>query len=305
MKLLFVLVVAFFVISCNKNEKPKITEEDLKKVEVKEVKKQDIKVEKIEDVKAEKKIEEAKVEQKEESKKEGTVIEIEDFDESAYKYTATTQNGKMHFFKIALKGKIRGAYYYENNPVKKYLEGNITKTDIVLTEKDSNGKELNVFNLYAIKEKEGLFGTMTNLETKKTTKIYFEGGNIWPTKYENIYGFDTELKESEVESIVIDLKKQILDKNKEALAKFMNYPLNFNISGPNYTTKPFKIKNEKEFLEKFDTIMTDDFIKRIKETEPMNLFCKYGISFGDRGEIWLNEKDENGKKVLKVVTINH
>jgi len=58
MKLLVVLVVAFFVISCNKNEKPKITEEDLKKVEVKEVKKEEVKVEK--------KTEEVKVEKKEE-----------------------------------------------------------------------------------------------------------------------------------------------------------------------------------------------------------------------------------------------
>ncbi len=54
MKLLFVLVVAFFVISCNKNDKPKITEEDLKKVEVKEVKKEEVKVEtKTEEVKKE------------------------------------------------------------------------------------------------------------------------------------------------------------------------------------------------------------------------------------------------------------
>lgn len=169
-----------------------------------------------------------KIEKKYEFKEKETRIDLDYFDESAYQYSAETEKGKLYLFLIALKGNARGGYYYENEMIKRNISGTVSKREYNLSEKEETGGEIVNFYLYQTKEKEGLSATITNTKTGKVTKVIFKGGSIWPAKYENIYGYETTLTEKEVGTFAIELKKQILDKNKEWISKQVKYPLSVN-----------------------------------------------------------------------------
>jgi hypothetical protein len=99
-----------------------------------------------------------------------------------------------------------------------------------------------------------------------------------------------------VELFMKKTKESIIKKQKDWLSQNIKYPIFVSVFN-----KRIKIKNQKEFLEKYSGIFSEKFINEIKKSCSCDLFSNYeGAMFAD-GLIWVYEFNEN----LKITTINN
>ncbi|GGG72209.1 hypothetical protein [Paenibacillus radicis (ex Gao et al. 2016)] len=91
------------------------------------------------------------------------------------------------------------------------------------------------------------------------------------------------------------LQKEVKAKNKEAVAGLVSYPLRVNSGG-----KSIEIKNKKQFIAKYNQIITDKVKKKLLAQKEADLFVNWkGVMVGD-GEVWIGQF---GKKIA-VFAIN-
>ena len=99
-----------------------------------------------------------------------------------------------------------------------------------------------------------------------------------------------------VELFMKKTKESIIKKQKDWLSQNIKYPI--SVAAFN---KRIKIKNQKEFLEKYSGIFSEKFINEIKKSCSCDLFSNYeGAMFAD-GLIWVYEFNGN----LKIIAINN
>ncbi|MCR8842210.1 hypothetical protein NQ117_00790 [Paenibacillus sp. SC116] len=91
------------------------------------------------------------------------------------------------------------------------------------------------------------------------------------------------------------LKKEVRANNKKVVAHLISYPLRVNKDG-----KATLIKTKKQFIAKYDQIITKQVKKKLLEQDPDNVFVRdVGVSIGE-GTMWVSQF---GKKIA-VYAIN-
>jgi hypothetical protein len=124
-------------------------------------------------------------------------------------------------------------------------------------------------------------------------------GSFGGTK-DKIYAAFTKKSNEEVENFLKTLKKDIINKNKAQVAEVVSYPLLVKTNDNKQL-----IENENEFIENFELIFYDDYVKKIKEYILLNLGATYkGMWFGS---IMINDlaPDINSEFKLKIDYINN
>jgi len=91
------------------------------------------------------------------------------------------------------------------------------------------------------------------------------------------------------------LQKNVAKNNKAAVADSITFPLRVNHNG-----KSVMIKSKKEFIKKYDNIMTAKVKKKLLAQKIDNLFVNWkGVMVGD-GEVWLGQT----KDKISIIAIN-
>jgi hypothetical protein len=76
----------------------------------------------------------------------------------------------------------------------------------------------------------------------------------------------------------------VLRRHKSTAAEYVSYPATFQLGG-----KRRKLANSKQFLTYYDRLFTRDFVAKIKNGVPHNMFANtQGIMIAD-GAVWFNE----------------
>ncbi|MFD0618470.1 hypothetical protein ACFQZR_13455 [Paenibacillus sp. GCM10027629] len=83
------------------------------------------------------------------------------------------------------------------------------------------------------------------------------------------------------------LQKAVVSNNKKEVANFISYPLHVNQKG-----KTVLIKSKKQFIEKYNQIMTDKVKEKLLAQKAKDVFVNWqGVMVGD-GEVWIRPQDE-------------
>jgi len=118
-------------------------------------------------------------------------------------------------------------------------------------------------------------------------------------------GFDNLFGESKKHvAFFWQIKKVFSEGNPESIASLVSYPLTIRGAG----TTIDKIESRKEFVEKFDMIITDRIKEVVERQELSDLGASSGgVRFG-LGDLWYSGICQAGKcenMVMKIVQINH
>ena len=177
--------------------------------------------------------------------------------------------------------KLWGSYYNVQELKRHEVKGRYSNGKISFTE-EKDGKETASFQgTYKDLKKPTLSGTYTTGEKVNNTSLSYHiqfpavpGDNL----YDPICADSTEA----VEEFCTKVKKDILAKNKEAIAAKIYYPMVVHIDG-----KETKIKTTEEFIQNFDKIFYPKFVESIKKNSiPMNMCNSYkGVWFGFNREL--------------------
>ena len=120
-----------------------------------------------------------------------------------------------------------------------------------------------------------------------------------PHTYETSYEMVTNFSTAEVEAFAREVREQILNHDWAGLSEKTAFPV--TIAGSRY-------ENADELLAADpDSIITDDFISKIREERCENMFfSSNGIMMGETGQVWFAEVlDDNYKsQELKIIAIN-
>jgi len=177
--------------------------------------------------------------------------------------------------------KLWGSYYNVEELKRYEVKGQYSGNKISFSEM-KDGKEISSFQgTYTDAKKPTLSGTYTAGEkVNNTTLTYHIQFPAVPGKnlYDPICADSTE----EVEEFCTKVKKDILAKNKEAIAAKIYYPMVVHIDG-----KETKLKTKEEFVANFDKIFYPEFVEAIKKNSiPMNMCNSYkGVWFGFNREL--------------------
>ncbi len=95
-----------------------------------------------------------------------------------------------------------------------------------------------------------------------------------------VAGFDDPL---EFEESFIKLQHLIKEDDRASVARYVSYPLDYSSNGTEYS-----VANKEEFIEKYDTIITDKVKASFSNQSIEQLFVNsYGVSVGN-GEVWIS-----------------
>lgn len=131
---------------------------------------------------------------------------------------------------------------------------------------------------------------VSNKELNFSINLSSRSGETLENRY--FPGLSTE----SVELFIKKTKESIVKKQKEWLSQNIKYPISVAVFN-----KKIKIRNQKEFLEKYAGIFSEKFITELKKSCSCDIFSNYqGAMFAD-GLIWINEFNGN----LKITTINN
>lgn len=91
------------------------------------------------------------------------------------------------------------------------------------------------------------------------------------------------------------LQKAVANNDKKAVSKLVHYPLNVNSNG-----KTKVIKNQKQFIKEYKTILTKKVKNAILKQDPERVFVNQYGARTDQGEVWISKFD----KKLRIYAIN-
>lgn len=110
-------------------------------------------------------------------------------------------------------------------------------------------------------------------------------------KFNPIAGFT----EKEFNKYFPVLQKAVANNDKKAVSKLVQYPLNVNSNG-----KTKVIKNQKQFIKEYKTILTKKVKNAILKQDPETVFVNQYGARTDHGEVWISKFD----KKLRIYAIN-
>lgn len=113
---------------------------------------------------------------------------------------------------------------------------------------------------------------------------------------EGTYSIYTEAAKADVESEAAAIRQAVLDKDWEAFARYVEFPI---------SVKDVTYEDEEEFLKAdWNDILSDAFFFAVAQEACQDMYvCEKGIVFGN-GQIWLAEVNDGQTKSIKVVEIN-
>lgn len=115
-------------------------------------------------------------------------------------------------------------------------------------------------------------------------------GNTYETRYP-LSSSNTK----DIEEFASKIKLYITEINKTGLAEIITYPIRVTINGSNVS-----ISNKEEFVKKYDAIINDKFVEKIKNCYTKYLFSNYeGIMLGD-GEIWFGNINNSELRIFAI-----
>lgn len=103
-----------------------------------------------------------------------------------------------------------------------------------------------------------------------------------------IAGFDDP---KEFEDFFKKLQRLIKEDDRASVARYVSYPLKYSSNGTEYS-----VVNKEEFIEKYDTIITEQVKTVFSNQDIKQLFVNaYGVSVGN-GEVWISMIDGTEEK---------
>lgn len=95
-----------------------------------------------------------------------------------------------------------------------------------------------------------------------------------------VAGFDDPV---EFESFFKNLQKLIAEDDRDNVARYVSYPLNYSNNGSEYS-----VANKDEFIEKYDSIITEQVKAAFSNQSIEDIFVNsYGVSVGN-GDVWIS-----------------
>lgn len=195
--------------------------------------------------------------------------------------------------------KVTGSYFYKKYLKDIPLSGEFTgERDLVLRESDADGKPAGTFTLRFAESDprhkrtgdtltvDVLTGKWTSADGSKTYPVYLAlsqivGGASDGKRYRIAGAGDDASVERRVQAFCAAVDKG----DRKAVAGVIAYPVTFSLEG-----KRSHASNEQEFLADYDRIFTAQFVERIRNSIPHNMFANsQGIMIGD-GAAWFDDK---------------
>lgn len=90
--------------------------------------------------------------------------------------------------------------------------------------------------------------------------------------------------QKEFDTYFINLQKAVAKNDKKAVSKLVYYPLNVNSNG-----KINVIKNQKQFIKEYKTIMTKKVKNSVLKQKPDKVFVNYKGAMTGSGEVWISK----------------
>ncbi len=219
-------------------------------------------------------------------------------------YSQTFQNGwscfegyigesdiVMNIFKDSI-GNLTGDYCYKKYETRIPLKGKLKDNTLFLDE--FTGNKITAKFSGTINEKDNSIGGKWASTTHSDIHFFLRLNSWTGNSLNNRYGLG--IKEEEVESFFKNAKQAIITDDKIWLSKNIEFPLTTRIQ-----KKKSKIKNAKDFLAKYNLIITAHLKKSIQKSCICNVFSNWQGTMIADGSIWINEF--NGH--LKIITINN
>lgn len=207
---------------------------------------------------------------------------------------------RMSLYRFS-NNQVRGHYYFAGTDEKIYLTGSIKNPEIKLYVIRNKQVEAVFKGKFFTNDKDRLEGSFT-FKDKTTKELKLILVSTIASNYSKRY-FLSDATTNEVETFAKQVKKAILEKNRNWLSENTYYPIKVSINGK--TTKT--IKSKKEFLKNFDLIFHSTFIEKAKEFEYFDMFCNYqGVMMG-AGDIWMDciSVDVTEKCKMTITAINN
>jgi len=114
-------------------------------------------------------------------------------------------------------------------------------------------------------------------------------------------GASSNLDDARTIAFIKQFQAVIKHEDKRAVAKLMHYPLRIDRRTSNFKIKSYYIKNEKEFIESYDKLITSKMKKIILQQAPANLFCRTDGGMIGHGTIWFNNYGSIKADVIYIV----
>lgn len=196
--------------------------------------------------------------------------------------------------------KVTGSYFY-----KKYLKdipltGEFTgDRDLVMRENDAKGQVAGTFSLRFAENDprhtrggdapltvDVLVGKWTSADQSKSYPVYLAlttiaAGATEDKRYRVAGATNDAFVERNVQAFCSAVEKG----DRKTAAGLMSYPVMFSLDG-----KRSRARNEQEFLANYERIFSEQFVEKIRNSIPHNMFANsQGIMIGD-GAVWFDEK---------------
>ena len=199
-----------------------------------------------------------------------------------------------------------GTYFYNKWLQDILIKGSIEQRNIILNEfsKDGNidgifkGKFLNHAPEYGNRqiEYEVFEGVWSRQDGSgaKNFRLVMDSATYRPKGCGRYFiaGFSND---KTVEAFVKNFQQAVIAEDKKKVASMVAYPIHVNVRG-----KYLTITNKADFVRNHDRIFYKDFLERIKNAVPHNMFAKAsGVMFGSKGEIWIGISNEK-KRVIAI-----
>ena len=178
-------------------------------------------------------------------------------------------------------GKILGSYFNPQKLVRHDFKGTLNGNTVEFRVfKDS--KETVHFKGNLLKDEKLILKGTYSKDGKSSDCTFTYYIHFPSVPGENIYSPIHADSRKAVEDFCTTLKKNILSKNKEAVADAMYFPLEAFLNN-----EPKSIESREEFLKNYDLIFSDEFVQRVKNNSfPMNMINSYkGVWFGFNKEL--------------------
>lgn len=197
--------------------------------------------------------------------------------------------------------QITGSYFYKRWLKDIPLKGRfLSEREIEIQEFDSRGKPSGTFNLHfreqdprerfgnSALDREVITGHWQSADGIRSLPVYLRalGGTIFK-QGSSRYAVAGSRNDALLERSVQGFYQAVLNGDREAVARYVQYPLAFTLDGTRR-----QVWNTTAFLRYYSSIFTPQFVAKIADGIPHNMFANYqGIMIAE-GAVWF---DEQGK----------
>ena len=191
---------------------------------------------------------------------------------------------------------ITGTYFNKGDLGDFPLEGSYqSDREITLTNLDSAGKPNGRFKLRFVESdpsrqsdrpltSDRLIGTWVPGSGQRSLQVFLSLTGIRPGKCAPRYAVAGASDDRVVEHNIQAFYFAVLKRQKSLAAEYVSYPATFELAG-----KRRKIANSAQFLRYYDRLFTKQFVAKIADDIPHNMFANsQGIMIAD-GAVWFNE----------------